>query len=110
MQIDVEFKIYSPQTCVFLPDKVNSFLSSRNETRKSIEVSSRGVYYENTTCKYVAQINEFLTSKRKKIGRFKTEEEASLAYQKARAEQAEKAKQYLRDLNYLDEKIIQLVK
>lgn len=107
LQQGIENKIYSPETCVFLPSKINLFMTN---IRKNNTTGFTGVSYEKDTNKYRAIINDFETGKAIHLGRFSTPEEASQAYQTARAINAEKAKQYLRDLNYLPEHIIQLIK
>ena len=107
LQQEIENKVYSPETCIFLPSNVNSFLANN----KSDNISGRvGVSWHKNSKKWMSQIACFGDGKSAYLGIFTDIQEASLAYQKARAEQAEKAKQYLRDLNYLPEEIIQLVK
>ena len=107
MQEGIKNKIYSPKTCIFLPQKINSYIADRSLKNTSGFV---GVTFEKYYKKYRAIINDFDSGKSIHLGYFKTPEEASQAYQIARAENAEKAKQYLRDLNYLPEEIIQLIK
>ena len=107
LQQGIENKIYSPETCVFLPHSINTFLAINKPKNTSGYV---GVSWYKNRNKWVSQIHIFNEKTYKNLGYFKDIEEASLVYQKARAEQAEKAKQYLRNLNYLPEEIIQLVK
>ena len=107
LQEGVENKVYSPETCVFLPKSVNLFLSHKYSNNTSGFV---GVYWDIANKKWRAQINLFGEGKRKNLGLFTTPEEASLVYQKAREIEAEKVKSYLRGLDYLPEHIIQLVK
>lgn len=106
LQLGIDSKLYSPSTCLWLPKRINLFLHNDYKTNTS---GKTGVYL-NKYNSYVAQGHDFDTSKTIRLGSFKTLQEASQAYEKHREEQAEKARQYLRDLNYLPEEIIQLVK
>ena len=53
---------------------------------------------------------ELVQGKYKNLGYFTNPEQASIVYQQARTEQADKVKSYLRSLNYLPEEVIQLIK
>lgn len=107
LQQNIENKIYSQKTCIFLPHNVNLFLANKHSANTSGYI---GVCWDKTKKKWVAEINLFGEGKYKKLGRFSTPEEASISYQQARAIESEKVKSYLRSLNYLSEEIIQLVK
>ena len=107
LQSDVEHKIYSKHTCLFLPKRINTYLSNTTIRNTS---GYTGVVFDKRRNKWVAQIHEFETSNNKYLGTYMDLNEASQAYQTARAINAEKAKQYLRALNYLPESIIQLIK
>ena len=107
LQNDVKNKIYSPQTCIFLPKNVNSFLTNKKSDNTSGYI---GVSWFKASIKWVANINLFGENKLKHLGYFLTPEEASETYQSARELEAEKVKEYLRSLNYLSEEIIKLVK
>ena len=106
LQTDCSHKLYSPETTIFLPKKLNTFISNKRLNNTS---GFTGVSFYKNGKRWKAQIRLFEENKTKHLGYFSTPEEASLVYQKARVEQSEKAKQYLRDLNYLPEEIIQLV-
>lgn len=101
-QYSFDFKIYSPETCVWLPKRINIFIYRKHKNTISIS-------YDKSRNKWVSGTTDFNTGEfiRK---RFNTQEEAHEFYLKVRAEQVEKAKDYLRSLNYLPEEIIQLVK
>lgn len=101
-----ESKIYSPETCVFIPKNINLFMSIKYSNNTS---GYTGVYWDKDKRKWRAQINDFYSSKYKKIGRFKNIEDAKNAYIKARAIEAEKAKEYLRELGY-NEDIVNKIK
>ena len=104
-QMDNINKIYSPKTVTFIPAKINNFILIYKNNFLDV-----GNSFDKENNKWVSRIKDFKTNKNLNLGRFSTPEEASQAYQIARAENAEKAKQYLRDLNYLPEEIIQLIK
>ena len=107
LQLNVENKIYSPKTCIFLPQNVNKFLTNKQSTNTSGYI---GVSWTKANEKWCARINLFRESKLKNLGYFATPEEAYQVYQQARKVESEKVKDYLRSLDYLSEKIIQLVK
>ena len=106
-QMNSENKIYSPDTCVFISRKINNFIATdySNNTSGSVGVQN----YKNGTS-FRASSRYFENGKQKHIGSYATEEEASNAYSNFRKEQCEIAKQYMRDLGYYSEEIIQLIK
>ena len=68
-------KVYSPEHCVFVPKNINSLFG----------IKPRGIYpigvsFESSSGKYLACICKFGSSR--KIGRFKTPEDAFYAYKK----------------------------
>lgn len=99
-------KIYSPDTCIFLPNKVNNFLSNKYSTNTS---GYTGVSWDKNRNKWVVNISDFNSNKYKKIGRFKNIEDARDAYIDARKTEVLKVKEYLRELGY-DEEIINKIK
>lgn len=78
-------KLYSPSTCCLISVKMNSFLIASESVRET----PVGVCYEKYTSKYIAMIND-LDLKQKKLGRFKTAEEARLVYCRKKLEIAYK--------------------
>lgn len=72
-------KIYSPDTCCFVPQYVNKLLSKRDKMRGEYLV---GVTYEKKCSRYIAGMSVF--GKHKHIGSFDTEFEAFQAYKKAK--------------------------
>ena len=74
-------KVYSPDTCIFVPKEVNLFLILRDSCRGllPIGVSAKSV-------KYVSQIGD--NKHKKHLGYFDTKEQAHQAWQKAKLEQA----------------------
>lgn len=105
LQQNIKNKIYSPDTCVFLPQRINSFTTNKKSTNTS---GYMGV--DKVKNRWKARINCFKNDKIISIGTFLCSEEAYMAYKNARVVQAEHAKDYLRSLNYLPEEIIQLIK
>ena len=92
-------KVYSPETCVFLPHRVNAFLTNKHSSNTS---GCTGVDYRKREKKWRARIQDFEIGERKSLGYFTDIEDASEAYQRARAEQCEKAKAWLRELGYAE--------
>lgn len=101
-----ESKVYSPDTCVFLPNKVNTFLINKQSNNTS---GYTGVSWHKNTSKWRANIGEFNNGKRKHLGLFKNIEDARDAYNKAREIECIKVKEYLRELGY-NEDIINKIK
>ena len=85
-------KVYSENTCVFLPNEINSLLVKREALRGKHLI---GVCWSNTNKAFVAQVR-INKGKQEYLGCFKTELEAFNAYKKAKEsfvkEQAEKWK------------------
>ena len=109
LQQSVEYKIYSKETCIFIPMEINSFMTNKQDKHNT---SGYTGVSENTNKKgfYRSQINDFETGKYICIkSNCETKEEAYKLYQEYRKCNAEKVKVYLRSLNYLSEYIIQLI-
>ena len=68
-------KIYSPDTCIFVPKKINSLFVKRDNDRGDFPI---GVFFDKSTKKYRAQCN--MNEKRKSLGRYNTPEEAFEVY------------------------------
>ena len=107
LQENVENKVYSPNTCVFIPQSVNAFLANKHSNNTS---GYTGVSWFKRCKKWETRIKLFGEEKKKHLGYFTTYEQASEAYEQARTIESEKVKSYLRSLNYLSEEVIQLVK
>ena len=73
-------KVYSEDTCVFLPREINNVLTSRNSLRGKYLL---GVCFHKCSGKFIAQINSN-GIKRKHLGTFNTEIEAFNAYKQAK--------------------------
>lgn len=90
-----EFKIYSKQTCCFVPDEINVALTRSNRTRGDFPI---GVDFHKKTGKFRAR-------HRKHLGLFSTKEGAFYAYKESK-------ENYLKELankweNYIDSRVYQ---
>lgn len=72
-------KIYSSETCCFVPPEINVLFTLRSYYRGEFPI---GVKKSKNDTKYIAQIMKF--GKKYGLGRFDTPEEAFLAYKKAK--------------------------
>lgn len=68
-------KVYSPETCVLIPQEINKLLTDRRNHRGEHPL---GVFWKTASGKYVSQIN--IDGKRKHLGYFDCPHEAHLAY------------------------------
>jgi hypothetical protein len=68
-------KIYSPETCVFVPKRINSLFNKKKASRGDTLI---GVFWEDSRKKYMAQCMK--NGKVIKIGRFNNIEDAFNAY------------------------------
>ena len=73
-------KIYSEETCLFLPKEVNTLLTRREALRGEHLI---GVYWNKTNKAFVARVAKN-KGKQEYLGSFKTELEAFNAYKKAK--------------------------
>ena len=76
-------KIYSPDTCVFVPNFINKLFIKRQNDRGDFPI---GVYYHKPNKKYVAKLKVFKDGKstKKHLGCFNTTDEAFNAYKQAK--------------------------
>ena len=72
-------KVYSPETCRFIPQRLNKLLSTRNKLRGEYPL---GVCYNKRAKLFVAAIN--VDAKAKHLGYFKDEQSAFQAYKTAK--------------------------
>lgn len=73
-------KVYSPETCLFVPRSLNNLFLDRAICRGKYPV---GVSFYKREGKFSAEIS--IEGKRRSIGMFSTYEQASVAYQQARS-------------------------
>lgn len=92
-------KVYSPETCCFIPQEVNALLTLRGGDRGNYAI---GVSLHKSTGKFLAKINYY--GEQKRLGVYVTQEEAFLVYKKAKEsyikEVAEKWKGRISDQAY----------
>ena len=92
-------KVYSPETCRFVPQEINKLLTNRRNDRGLYPI---GVTYEKDRCRFTAQM--LCYGKHKRLGSFETDEEAFQAYKQAKEsyikEVAEKWKDSVDDKVY----------
>lgn len=86
-----ENKIYGPDTCIFVPAGLNSFLLDSAANRGEYPI---GVYWDKDNNRYKAQCNNPFTGKQETLGRFNDPNEAYLVW---------KAKKYEHALTYADQ-------
>lgn len=68
-------KVYSPSTCVFISQRLNTIISRGCKPKKLLPV---GVYFEKFSGKYKAQCSDGTTNK--SLGRFDSVSDAELCY------------------------------
>lgn len=82
--------IYSPETCIFVPKKINGVFVFGTSSYTKLPV---GVYYDEVKDKYIAQCGS--DSKTKRIGQSDSPHEAFLMYKKVKENKIKKlAQQY----------------
>ena len=72
-------KVYSPDTCAFVPSKINHLLLCRKINKPQYK---RGIYWDKGMSKFRALLS--IEGKSKKLGYFNTEKEAFEAYKQAK--------------------------
>ena len=73
-------KVYSPSTCVFVPQDINKLFTKRDRTRGDLPI---GVVYHKQANKYLARCKNG-TGTRRHLGLYKTPEEAYQVYKVAK--------------------------
>lgn len=105
MEIDKDIlvkgnKIYSSETCIFVPQFINSLFTKSNKTRGQYPI---GVTFNKSQQKFIAQIN--IESVKKQVGIFDNELDAFYTYKKAKEDYiksvAEKYKDQIPEKLYL---------
>ena len=86
-------KIYSQNTCCFVPQEVNKLFTNRKNDRGNLPI---GVCYSKKYNKFTSQIN--IDGKRKNLGFFNNDKEAFYAYKKEKEKNIkEMAEKYFKD-------------
>ena len=85
-------KVYSPETCCFVPVELNSLLVNSRATRGEFPV---GVYYDASRSKFQSHIR--MHGKRRHLGRFVTPEEAFYAYKQAKEDYIKEVAELYKD-------------
>lgn len=75
-------KLYSPETCCFVPKELNRIFETKPKKIKG-NTLPEGVMWDSSRGLYISVLNRF-NKKRLYIGRFISVEEASIKYQKAK--------------------------
>lgn len=107
LQEEIENKIYSPETCIFIPDFLNYFIKSIFSTNTS---GYTGVTYDKPSGKWMVTIYDYIRKVNVNKGRYKNIEDAIEVYRVERSKNAELVKKRVRELNIYSEEIIQLIK
>lgn len=78
-------KLYSPDSCVFIPQEINKFLTSQNRKASCLGLPV-GVCEHKKINKYGAHVHNPFTGKREHLGVFYCEKEAHKAWHKRKLE------------------------
>ena len=79
-------KLYSPETCAFVLQATNKFVTARDASRGEYPI---GVSLYKRTGKYIAQCKNPFTGKNENLGYFSAQEEAHEAWRKRKHELAQ---------------------
>jgi len=79
-------KIYSPETCIFIPPELNTFLATKYSNNASGYI---GVYWHKRQCRWIAQTSCVTTGSKQYLGAFLDIEDAAKAYKLGRECQVE---------------------
>lgn len=101
LQIGNEFKIYSPETAIFIPTDINSFLTSITNNKK-------GYTFSKEKQRWIVQVKKF-KGKNTHIGIYDSEEEARINYIENKNIEIEKVIKLMKDLNIYSNDIISLI-
>ena len=74
-------KIYSPDTCIYVPKTINSLFVKNDATRGKYPI---GIHKNNNCSSYIVTINNIESNKPIYLGSYKTKSEAFLVYKEAK--------------------------
>lgn len=102
LQNNSENKVYSKETCIWLPKSVNVFLSSLKKVK--------GYFIKGN--RFIVECTDFETGKHYHVKTFKLneEKEALNCYLFEKNKQIDKVKEFLKSLKYIDNSIIEKIK
>lgn len=93
--LSTDSKIYSESTCIFIPPALNNFLANRKPKSTNLPTGVR----ERRAGRFTAEIRSIIVEGEKKsLGTFPTIEEASKAYQEARTIEADKLREFYKNI------------
>lgn len=107
LQENIENKVYSPSTCIFIPPFINSFIFNKYKTNTSGYI---GVSWNKPSKQWMVTIRDLDKCVNVNLGRYNNIEDAKNAYIEARKINVEKIKDRARLETNLPESIIQLIK
>ena len=89
-------KIYSPDTCVFVPQNINTLFIKSNKARGKYPI---GVYFNKNANKFIAKCNIFYNEKnqRKYLGCFNTIDDAFNAYKEIKESNVKQMADYYKE-------------
>lgn len=93
-------KVYSPETCCFVPSEINSLTAKANSIRGK---NPLGVYYYQKTDRFIARLRRY--GKSYYVGSYRTPEEAFVAYKQAKESYIKEVAEKWR--GKIDEKVYQ---
>ena len=91
-------KIYSPDTCIYVPQTINSLFTKRDKSRGDLPI---GVYYHKRDKKFVAKCSIYYFENKKKktkhLGNYATAEEAFYVYKQFKEKHIKEVADYYKD-------------
>lgn len=97
-------KIYSPETCIYIPQWLNKFITGHDNARGAYKI---GVSFHNLIGKYQACCNNPLHKRQESIGYYDNEDVAHLAYKTRKLEILKELKE---DIDSIDTRLYPSIK
>lgn len=95
-----ESRIYSPDTCIYIPQHINKFINERANTRR--DGQGVGVYFRKDCGSFLASIRNPISGKIEYLGLHGTNDEAHSAWKRAKLEIAKLMKL---EMDLVDERL-----